>query len=72
MNNTQLQHILNHLKQFKTITPIEALEHYGCFRLSAVILKLRDAGYDIVTHRERNSSGIGTHARYELIKQVVA
>ena len=63
--NTQLQQILDHLKQSKTITPIEALERYGCFRLSAVILKLRDAGYDIVTHRERNSKRTGTYARYE-------
>ena len=71
MNNTQLEQILEHLKQGKSITPIEALEQYGCFRLSAVILKLRKQGYDIVTHNERNSSGIGTHARYEL-KQVAA
>lgn len=65
MNNTQLQQVLDHLKQFKTITPIEALDKYGCFRLSAVILKLRDAGYDIVTHRERNNKCTGTYARYE-------
>ena len=72
MNNTQLEQILEHLKQGKSITPIEALEQYGCFRLSAVILKLRKQGYDIVTHHDRNSSGIGSHARYELIKQVAA
>ncbi|WP_218208615.1 helix-turn-helix domain-containing protein [Acinetobacter sp. F9] len=65
MNNTQLRQVLDHLKQFKTITPIEALDKYGCFRLSAVILKLRDAGYDIVTHRERNNKCTGTYARYE-------
>ncbi|WP_441373422.1 helix-turn-helix domain-containing protein [Acinetobacter lwoffii] len=65
MNNTQLQQVLDHLKQFNTITPIEALDKYGCFRLSAVILKLRDAGYDIVTHRERNNKCTGTYARYE-------
>ena len=64
-NNTQLQQVLDHLKQFNTITPIEALDKYGCFRLSAVILKLRDAGYDIVTHRERNNKCTGTYARYE-------
>ena len=70
MNNTQLEQILEHLKQGKNITPIEALEQYGCFRLSAVILKLRKQGYDIVTHYERNKSGIGRHARYELVKEV--
>ena len=72
MNSTQLQQVLDHLKQGETISQAEAIDLFGCYRLSAVILKLRDAGYDIVTHRERNYSGIGSHARYELIKQVAA
>lgn len=66
MNNSKEQQILNHLKQGKTISPIEALEQYGCFRLSAAIYRLKTKGYDITTHNERNSSGTGTHARYEL------
>ena len=65
MNNNQLDQILEHLKQGKSITPIVALELFSCFRLSAVILKLRNAGYDIVTQRVRNSKHTGTHARYE-------
>lgn len=72
MNNTQSEQILEHLEQGKSITPIEALELYGCFRLSAIILKLRQQGCDIVTHHERNSSGTGTHARYELVREVAA
>ena len=72
MNNTQEQQVLNHLKQGKTITPIEALEQHGCFRLSAVILKLRKSGYEIVTHHERNTNNAGTHARYELVIEVAA
>ena len=65
MNNTQLKQVLAHLKQGKTISQAEAIDLFGCYRLSAVILKLRDAGYDIVTHRERNSKRTGTYARYE-------
>ena len=65
MNSTQLQQVLDHLKQGKTISQAEAIDLFGCYRLSAVILKLRDAGYDIVTHRERNSKRTGTYARYE-------
>lgn len=72
MNNTQLEQILEHLKQGKSITPIEALDLYGCFRLSAVILKLRKQGHDIVTHHEPNQNCKGRHARYELIKEVAA
>ncbi len=72
MKNTQLKQILNLLKQGKTISQAEAIDMFNCYRLSAIIQRLRCAGYDIVTHRERNHSGIGSHARYELIKQVAA
>lgn len=65
-NNTQLQQVLDYLKQFKTITALEALELCGCLRLSPIIQRLRKEGYDIVTHRERNSKRTGTHARYGL------
>ena len=61
-NNTQLQQVLDHLKQFKTITQLDAINHFNCLRISAI----RNAGYDIVTHHEPNMSNKGTHARYEL------
>lgn len=41
---TQRDMILNHLKDFGSITPLKALEEYGCYRLSAVIFDLRDIG----------------------------
>ena len=66
----QDQTVLNHLKSGQTITQAEAAKSYGYYRLSANIERLRKAGYDIVTHYERNSSGKGTHARYELISEV--
>ena len=69
---TQDQTILNHLKSGKTITPMDAVKYYDIYRLSANIERLRKAGYDIVTHYERNNSGIGRHARYELMKEVAA
>ena len=45
---SQSQLILNHLKK-APITPIEALEQYGCFRLAARIKDLREQGYKIHT-----------------------
>ena len=72
MNNTQLNQVLSHLKQGRSITQIDAIRLFNCYRLSAIIQRLRCAGYDIVTHNERNKSGIGRHARYELINQVAA
>lgn len=51
---TQKDMILNHLKDFGSITPLKALEEYGCYRLSAVIFELRDIGrregFTIETH----------------------
>lgn len=72
MNNTQEQQILNHLKQEESITPMDAVQYYNIYRLSAVIFKLRRAGHHITKHNERNHSGKGTHARYELIREVAA
>lgn len=72
MNNTQLNQVLSHLKQGRSITQIDAIRLFNCYRLSAIIEKLRRQGCDIVTHYERNNSGIGRHARYELIQQVAA
>ena len=69
--NHQAQ-VLAHLKSGKTFSQAEAIDLFNCYRLSAIIQRLRNAGYDIVTHHERNNSGIGRHARYELIKQVAA
>ena len=38
---TKKQAILNHLKKFKKITPLEALKEYGSMRLGAIIFELR-------------------------------
>lgn len=61
---TQEQQILNHLKT-EPITPIEALEQYGCFRLAARIADLRRDGYEI--HTEMVERGDKRWARYHLL-----
>ena len=43
----QTERILNHLKQGREITPLEALYNYGVFRLGARIWELREQGYQI-------------------------
>lgn len=63
---TQRKLILQHLKKHKKITPLDALSLYGCFRLSARILELRENGYKIETdHVNRNGK---TFAEYTLIR----
>lgn len=63
--NHQTQ-VLDHLKQGKTLSQAEAIHYFDCYRLSAVIQRLRNLGHNIVTHSEPNLNGKGTHARYEL------
>jgi hypothetical protein len=49
MRQTDL--ILNHLKDKGSITPLDALNLYGCFRLSARIFEIKDQGYEIITNK---------------------
>jgi hypothetical protein len=49
--NSQKNNILAHLKRGATITPLDALEQYGCFRLAAVIHSLRADGHKIKTKK---------------------
>ena len=46
MSQTEL--ILKHLMQ-RPITPIAALNKYGCLRLAARVKDLRNKGYNIIT-----------------------
>ena len=57
MRTTHQQQVLEHLKDGKTITQADAIHLFNCYRLSAVILQLRQLGYDIVTHKVRNTIG---------------
>ncbi len=59
--------VLTHIKKFKSITPMDALNAYGCFRLAARIQDLRDQGHRIQTEIVR--SGDKRYARYSLIKK---
>ena len=46
---TQCEMALEYLQKFESITPIEALNAFGCFRLSARIADLRADGHSITT-----------------------
>ncbi len=63
---TQCKHILNHLNIHGSITAMEALAMYGCFRLAARINDLRNLGYAI--HTERVKAVGKEFARYHLIE----
>jgi len=65
---SQMQKLLELLRQRGTqgVTPIEALDIVGTFRLSAGIYDLRADGHDIRSHTHRTPSGSDV-ARYVLV-----
>ncbi|AIL33108.1 helix-turn-helix domain-containing protein [Basilea psittacipulmonis] len=62
----QAEQILEFLKKGNPITPIDALNLFGCFRLGARIFDLRREGYNIVT--EIVEDGEKHYARYRLVE----
>ena len=66
---SQNEQILQHLKRGRKITPIDALEKFGCFRLAARISDLRGQGHVISTENVTKDSK--TFASYKLIKQCI-
>ena len=50
---SQCTAILRHLQTGRGITPMAALDRFGCFRLGARIYDLKQRGHRIETHRVR-------------------
>lgn len=46
---SQNKEILSYLESGKKITPIDALNVFGCFRLGARIFDLKKAGHNIIS-----------------------
>lgn len=46
---TQRNAILNYLKSGRSLTPLEALDLFGCLRLGARIYDLKQEGFEIVS-----------------------
>lgn len=59
---TQAEAIKQHILKHNSITPLEALDLYGCFRLAARIRDLRKEGFSVQTVKVEQN---GKHfARY--------
>ena len=58
--NTHTAKVLSHLKSGKSITPLEALSEYGCFRLGARIYDLKKDGHPIHKQMVEVSTRDGT------------
>ncbi len=67
-NKSQNEQILTYLSKGKGITPIEALNKFGCFRLAARISDLRSQGHTIWTSNVTKDGK--TFANYLLNKNI--
>jgi len=65
----QSKQILNYLEQGHSITPMDALEKFSCFRLGARIYDLKKKGYNIEAQIEKK--GNKTYARYYLKNDIM-
>lgn len=74
MTNAQNDLILDYMETHRNgITPQDAVNRFGCYRLSARIHDLRDKGYEITSESETKKNRYGhtcTYARYKLTKGV--
>lgn len=61
---SQTQQILDYLLTGNAITPIEALNLFGCFRLSARCFDIREIGIDVKT--KTINTGKKSYASYYL------
>ena len=57
--------VKSHLEIHGSITPMEALQYYGCYRLAARVCELRKQGLDIRT--EKAGDDEGNYAKYVLV-----
>lgn len=58
--------VLDALMAGESLTPLDALDRFGVWRLAARIKELRDDGHAIVTYHE--TSGNKVYARYRLVR----
>ena len=66
MSESQNKLILEYRKIANKITPLEALNNFGCFRLSSRIFDLRQRGFNIITEKKKVDGK--TFAEYSLEK----
>ena len=66
---SQTQAIKEWLLSGKSITPLEALEHFGCFRLSAQIFNLKKLGLHIDCKTDTDPRTGKRYGTYWLVKE---
>ena len=64
--------VLDYLREHGSITPLEALNSFGCYRLGARVWDLRHDGHNITTEMVEDKDQHGEparFARYRLVEE---
>lgn len=61
---TQEQRVLRHLREYGSITSLEAFREFGITRLGSRIYTLRQSGYDIISERETTKNRYGENVSF--------
>lgn len=72
MKSTQCDKVLHYMRQFGSITQLEALSDIGCMRLASRITDLRQRGYAIGRRMKTSKNRYGDDvcfAEYYLIEE---
>lgn len=64
IEKSQINDVINHLREYKSITSLEAIKKYGATRLSGIIYVLRDRGFVISTEIIYKKNKYGNMTRY--------
>lgn len=64
MKMTQKEMVFKHLQEFGSITSWEAIMEYGATRLSDIIYRLRNDGYNIKSETVSTKNRYGEHTHF--------
>ena len=68
MKETQCDRILRHLRDYGTISSLEAITEYGILRLASRINDLKRQGYPITSETKSSKNRYGETTHYSVYK----
>lgn len=68
MKATQCERIIRHLKDYGTITSMEAMTEYGIMRLASRIKDLKNQGYSIISETKKSKNRYGEPVHYSVYR----
>lgn len=68
MKTTQCDRILRHMKDFGSISSIEAIKEYGILRLASRITDLKRQGYHIISETKTGENRYGEATHYSVYR----